>query len=553
MAAHNNYPGAQCHFWDGLEYMLLTEKALVAAAVALGATEIRPLSDGELNLVRGIKAVITPFSKKTLARLREMIMGGLDPLGDAFCNLRSPEVRRADGATYTPSTIVNAMVNWAASQQTPGRIVDPGAGSARFLMRAAQEFPKATLVGIDSDPLAALIGRANLAVAGLAARARIVVGDYRSFAEKSDARTLYIGNPPYVRHHLIGLKWKEWLSKQAEKLGHNASQLAGLHVYFFLSTVMNGREGDFGAFITAAEWLDVNYGALVRSLILKELGGRSITVIEPTAQPFPDAATTAAITTFHIAKPPTSVSFRRINNLRELGGLDTGRKIHRDRLSTESRWSYLTRATEKAPEGYVELGELCRVHRGQVTGSNGVWIAGEHSDGLPESVLFPSVTRAREVFAAEGLLNDANQLRRVIDLPVDLDELPMPERRQVQKFMKIAKQMGANRGYIAEHRKAWWSVGLRAPAPIIATYMARRAPAFAVNKAEARHINIAHGLYPRVTLTSAQRVGLVKFLQENVSKRSGRTYAGGLTKFEPREMERLVVPRPEMLGTMNLI
>jgi adenine-specific DNA-methyltransferase len=29
----------------------------------------------------------------------------------------------------------------------------------------------------------------------------------------------------------------------------------------------------------------------------------------------------------------------------------------------------------------------------------------------------------------------------------------------------------------------------------------------------------------------------------------GRTYAGGLTKFEPREMERVLVPGPELLLT----
>jgi adenine-specific DNA-methyltransferase len=32
--------------------------------------------------------------------------------------------------------------------------------------------------------------------------------------------------------------------------------------------------------------------------------------------------------------------------------------------------------------------------------------------------------------------------------------------------------------------------------------------------------------------------------------KEGRTYAGGLTKFEPREMERLLVPSPELLGAM---
>jgi len=206
------------------------------------------------------------------------------------------------------------------------------------------------------------------------------------------------------------------------------------------------------------------------------------------------------------------------------------------------------RAAEKPPEGYVELGELCRVHRGQVTGANDVWIAGPHSDGLPESVLYRTITRAKEVFAAEGVLHDAMKLRCVIDIPVDLDELGTPDRRAVDRFLKIAREKGANKGYIASHRKAWWSVGLRSPAPIISTYMARRAPAFVLNKAGARHINIAHGLYPRDPMTEKARTSLVRFLQTNISQRSGRTYAGGLTKFEPREMERLIVPSPAMLA-----
>lgn len=385
-------------------------------------------------------------------------------------------------------------------------------------------------------------------MAGFAKRSRVILGDYRNFNESVTATTLYIGNPPYVRHHQIATKWKDWFSAEATKLGHKASQLAGLHVHFFLATACNARPGDFGAFITAAEWLDVNYGSLVRSLVVGELGGHSITVIEPTAQPFPDAATTAAITTFEIATKPISVFFRRVDSLRELDGLNKGRKVHRDRLATEGRWSYLTRSCDKPPEGYVELGEICRVHRGQVTGANDIWIAGLHSEGLPDCVLYPTVTRAKEVIAAEGVLRDAARLRRVIDIPVDLEELGSAERKAVNRFLKFAREKGANKGYVASHRKAWWSVGLRSPAPIISTYMARRAPAFVLNKADARHINIAHGLYPRDSMTEKARLTLVSFLQTNISQHSGRTYAGGLTKFEPREMERLIVPSPAMLA-----
>jgi adenine-specific DNA-methyltransferase len=538
--------GPQLHLWNDFEGLFPTEQELISAAVALGAEELAPWSEQEIVMVRAARKA-KPLTKSALSKLRDLICAGFDPLGEALCTLRSPEDRRADGATYTPGPIVRAMVDWAAAQKNPERIVDPGTGSGRFLMQAADAFPTATLIGVDTDPLAALLARANLANKGLARRSRIIVGDYRRFNEPVWSSTLYIGNPPYVRHHQVAATWKDWLFDEAAKLGYKASKLAGLHVHFFLATVRNARPGDFGAFITAAEWLDVNYGALVRSLLLNELGGQSITVVEPTAQPFPDAATTAAISTFEIASKPTSVLFRRVESLRDLDTLNKGRKVHRDRLSAQARWSYLTRAVDKQPEGYIELGELCRVHRGQVTGANYVWIAGEHSAGLPPSVLFRTVTRARELFEADGLLEDASKLRCVIDLPVDLDELDDAERRAVDGFLSRAKEMGANRGYIASHRKAWWSVGLRAPAPIISTYMARRPPAFVINKADARHINIAHGLYPRGPMSAQAQVNLVRFMQANISQRSGRTYAGGLTKFEPREMERLIVPGPAML------
>jgi len=538
--------GKQDHLWNEFEAIFPTEMELVSAAVALGADAVKPWSAPEIELARAAR--MTLLTKAKLSTLRNLIRAGYDPLGEAFCTLRSPAERRENGATYTPGPIVRSMVEWAADRGTPKRIIDPGTGSARFLLQAGETFPQASLIGVEIDPLAALIARANLAVAGFAQRSRIILGDYRRFNEPVADPTLYIGNPPYVRHHQITPQWKEWLSAEAEKLGHKASQLAGLHVHFLLATARNARPGDFGAFITAAEWLDVNYGSLVRSLIVGKLGGHSVTVIEPTAQPFPDAASTAAITTFEIASKPTSVFFRRVETLRDLDGFNKGRKVHLEQLMTEARWSHLSRSANKPPEGYVELGELCRVHRGQVTGANDVWIAGPHSYGLPDSVLYPTVTRAKELIAADGILRDAAKLRCVIDIPVELDELDLSERRAVDRFLKIAREKRANEGYVASHRKAWWSVGLRSPAPIISTYMARRAPAFVLNEADARHINIAHGLYPRDPMTETARTSLVRFLQTNISQRSGRTYAGGLTKFEPREMERLIVPSPAMLA-----
>jgi hypothetical protein len=70
---------------------------------------------------------------------------------------------------------------------------------------------------------------------------------------------------------------------------------------------------------------------------------------------------------------------------------------------------------------------------------------------------------------------------------------------------------------------------------------------FVMNVVEARHINIAHGIYPREPLSEVALNKLAKYLAASVTLGDGRTYAGGLTKFEPREMERLLVPGPTIL------
>jgi hypothetical protein len=78
--------------------------------------------------------------------------------------------------------------------------------------------------------------------------------------------------------------------------------------------------------------------------------------------------------------------------------------------------------------------------------------------------------------------------------------------------------------------------------------MARRPPAFVRNLAGARHVNIAHGIYPREPMSVEMLDALARHLARSVDLAEGRTYAGGLTKFEPREMERLLVPDPARLA-----
>lgn len=526
--------------------LVLDIAALVSLAVALGAEGTGELTAAEERLIgrtRGGRP-----SAATIRRARALILRGEDPLGDAYCAIRSPDERRPLGQTYTSRPIIDSMVGWASDQGRPARVVDPGTGSGRYLLAAGRRFPGVPLHGADVDPLAALMLRANAAVSGLSDRTHVHLGDYRALdLPRADGPTLFVGNPPYVRHHRIAPEWKTWLVETARRRGLDASSLAGLHVHFFLATAEYGRRGDYGAFITSSEWMDVNYGRLVRQLLLGDLGGQSLHVLAPDSAPFSDAMATGTITCFRIGEASPSMKIRRVESVSGLGRLKKGRSISRQRLSETNRWSVLTRVTPRLPEGYVELGELCRVHRGTVTGANAVWVRRDRNPDLPERVLFPSITRARELFGAGDRLGSVESLRRVVDLPVDLDVLDADERKQVDRFLRSARAKGVHEGYVASNRRAWWSVGLRDAAPILATYMARRPPAFVRNDVGARHINIAHGLYPREQMPDALLDRLAGHLRTEVALAQGRVYAGGLVKFEPKEMERIPVPSLEML------
>jgi N-6 DNA Methylase len=527
--------------------MIRTERDLAGLAAALVGTAA--LTPAERKLCRNAARVDSEIVEST----RQLIVAGDDPLGDLFGQIRAAEARRSAGATYTPGAIVNAMIEWAANEVAePVRVVDPGAGSGRYLMAAARQFPNATLVAVEIDPLAALLLRANAAVQGFESRLSIRLEDYRLTAlEPVDGPTLYIGNPPYVRHHDIGEVGKDWFGRTAAALGFKASKLAGLHIHFFLKTRSIAAPGDFGAFITAAEWMDVNYGGVLRQMLGDGLGGTALHIIDPKAMPFADAMTTAAISCFRVGNRPDEFTVRAVESLDELAPLSTGRAVSWADMARARKWSVFTRDVAPKPDGHIELGELFRVHRGQVTGANSVWVAGPHAADLPARFLLPAVTRARELIAAGPVLKSARDLRRVINLPMDLSTLPTAERRVVERFLKWAREQGADEGYVARQRKAWWAVTYKDPAPILSTYMGRRPPHFARNAAGARHINIAHGLYPREPMDTETLDQVVRFLHMFATTEGGRAYAGGLIKFEPGELERLTIPRLEDLGELT--
>lgn len=522
---------------------------LLRMAMELGAASFGgPLSDLEALILERI-VFYPPPSRDHVESIRQLIRAGGDPLGDELCEAWSATERRSAGAFYTQPAIVRPMVEWAIAR-SPRRLVDPGCGSGRFAAAAFRQDPRLEIVAIDLDPVATILTRATMAALGVHS-VTVLQADYTHLElQQIEGCTAFVGNPPYVRHHDLTPSAKNWIVRASKILGHRTSALAGLHAHFFVATALIARPGDIGCFVTSAEWLDVNYGSIVRDLLLNGLGGCSVHVIDPRTAPFTDAMTTAAITTFEVGVTPSALRLQYVERVSHLQSLEEGKPVPRSSLEPATRWSPLLResTSSSALHEFVPLRTIARVHRGVVTGANGFFVLTRQRAkelGL-QRWCRPTITSAKELFAANGVIRDLPERRLLLDVPADVDRSAFPE---LDMYLRRGESSQGDKpavadGYIASRRRPWWSLSLPPPPPIIASYMARQAPVFALNPDGLAVINIAHGVYPSLALTSGQLSSLVTILNaaRESFRGSGRTYHGGLEKFEPREMESLLIP-----------
>lgn len=458
--------------------------------------------------------------------------------------LRTSEKQRDIGQFFTPPAIVRAMVDWVRRRE-PVQVVDAGCGTGRFAIEAAQALPEARIIAIDSDPVATLLCRARVKRAGLT-NVEVRCGDFlHDDLRLEPGSAAFLGNPPYVRHHRLSPETKGWVASASRKLGVPFSKLAGLHVYFFLATALHGRRGDIGCYLTSAEWLDVCYGRGLRMVLTRDLGLRSVCVLDESVVAFDDAMTSAAITCFELGCRTSEVRFSLVREFREAEGPPEARIVPRGEL--HGRWGPLLRGTRgaKASGGLVRLGDLAAVHRGIATGANRFFVMPRsEADALGlTDFAKPAITAGRQILDSGGRVR-AEPCKVVILLPKNLEGLPATQREAVERYLAEGRQMGIPDRYLCRHRSPWWWLGEPQAPPIVASYMARRPPAFALNPDRVHILNIAHGLYPRRSMDRGELDELAGSLNRRSQDfvGSGRRYQGGLEKFEPREMEELLVP-----------
>jgi release factor glutamine methyltransferase len=103
-------------------------------------------------------------------------------------------------------TLIEAALALMPDRQRPWRILDLGLGSGCLLLTLLREYPAASGVGLELSEEALAVAQANAEALGVAARARLIPGDWRQpdwQQRLSGPFDLLVSNPPYIEARAI--------------------------------------------------------------------------------------------------------------------------------------------------------------------------------------------------------------------------------------------------------------------------------------------------------------------------------------------------------------
>jgi adenine-specific DNA-methyltransferase len=483
---------------------------------------------------------------------------------------RTATERNKLGQFSTPLALSIEIAAYARTLLEPDisiRFSDPAIGSGSFYSALLSVFPQrriASATGIDIDPRFAAVARDLWRPHGL----HVVTGDGTDLTTLASLPrpNLILTNPPYVRHHHLGREQKVRLQAAVQRaVALRVHGLAGLYVYFMVLGAAWMEDGGLGAWLVPSEFMDVNYGDVLRRYLTEYVTLLRVHRYDPHEVQFDDALTTSAVVVFR-KQPPTPDDCAHLTFGGTLAAPDHQQKVPLRELRHARKWTAFPAGSdgasarkEPARAGTLRLRDLFRIQRGLATGANEFFILPRReaqARGLADRFLrpiLPSPRALRQTVIAGG--PDGYPL---LDEPLVLLDCELPEAEiraaypALWAYLETADEEIRGR-YLVRKRTPWYRQERRPPAPFLCTYMGRgaggdRPVRFLWNRSNATAANVYLMLYPTGELANllAEDRGLEATVHELLQgitsfdlRGQGRVYGGGLHKVEPEELGRI--------------
>lgn len=470
----------------------------------------------------------------------------------------SLEHRKKFAQFFTPYLIAEFMSNWVLGNKQLHTVLDPAFGLGIFARAIRKTNKDCVIKGFDIDET--ILHEAK-EIFEDEENTTLFLKDYM-FNDWENRYDGIICNPPYFKFH--DYENKATLKEIEEKLGLKLNGFTNLYTLFLLKSAYQLNQNGRAAYIIPSEFLNSDYGKLVKSYLIKNKLLRYIIVFDFEESVFDDALTTASILLFANDKEKSEVEFINIKTLDELTSLQkkiqsypknkSEKAIAFSELNPEIKWrAYYQKQNAARFKNLVPFSNYGKVVRGIATGANEYFTFSQSKAtefNISENNLLPCITKSLDVCGSFFTKEKFEELKQQ-DKSVYLFSANETTKTPIKKYIAKGETEEVNKKFLTASRNPWYSLEKRPPSPIWVSVFNRNGLRFIRNEAMISNLTTFHCIYlnmfsePKVDLLFAY---LLTDLSKEIFNDNRREYGNGLHKFEPNDINKALMVDLDKIG-----
>jgi adenine-specific DNA-methyltransferase len=466
-----------------------------------------------------------------------------------YSKIVSLEHREKFAQFFTPYPIAELMAKWLLGNKKLHDILEPAFGLGIFSRILLTKKMDLQIKGFEIDNTIFEYAKKEFFSTE---KINLLLKDYifNDWQQKYDG---IICNPPYFKFH--DYDNKNTLKEIESRLQCKLNGFTNLYTLFLLKSIHQLKINGRCAYIIPSEFLNSDYGKLVKAHLLKTGTLRHIIVVDFEENLFDDALTTASIILCANDDKTNKVQFTNIQSIKALNAIENlivdypksseySRIYSFSELNPEIKWKYYYQSQNGHKfKNLVPFSTYAKAIRGIATGANNYFtfnISKAQKYHIDENHLLPCVCHSNDVQGNFFTKSNFEDLKNK-DKNVFLINAINSDNENVTNYLKKGEQERIHEKYLTASRSPWYSLENRPPAPIWVSVFNRTGLRFVRNEANISNLTTFHCVYPNMDLFSDVSIELLfAYLLTDTARQifedNSREYGNGLQKFEPNDL-----------------
>lgn len=462
---------------------------------------------------------------------------------------------------FTPEEVAKVMCQWLLNNPNLSKVLEPAFGLGVFSRELLAQKPNLKIKGFEVDKVIFDTAQDYFSENENVA---LFLEDYL-FNDWHNQYDGIICNPPYFKFH--DYENKETLEEIKRKLHVNLSGFTNIYTLFLLKSIEQLSENGRLTYIVPSEFLNSDYGTLVKEYLLKTNTLRHIFIFDFEENVFDDALTTSAILLLAKDKHSKHLYFSTIQKLDDLALINdfienypksSGHfAIETKNIEPKIKWrTYYQKQASERYKDLVSFSSVAKVVRGIATGANDYFSfstekAKEHD--ISEDYLLPCITRSKDVEKVFFTDDDFEKLKAENAKVFLLDAEKEVQSKSVEKYLALGEAQKIHQKFLTSKRNPWYKLEKRNSPPIWVGVFNRKGLKFVRNETNVVNLTTFHCIYLKENLFNQMDIDLLfAYLLTGVAKEifddNRREYGDGLKKFEPNDLNKAKMLNLSKLG-----